>query len=48
DSRYTVTDLDKPDSRSEATGRELMDHGITVEIPNRPGAGVITYKIITN
>jgi alpha-galactosidase len=45
EAKYTVTNLDKPEAKYQATGRELMDRGVTVEIPDRPGAVVITYKV---
>ncbi|MBI2927600.1 MAG: alpha-galactosidase [Verrucomicrobia bacterium] len=43
DTRYTVTNLDAPEPR-ELTGRELMEIGLQVELPERPSAAVITYK----
>ena len=43
DARYTVTDLDRNEPRV-VTGRELIDPGLRVEIANRPGAAIVTYK----
>jgi alpha-galactosidase len=40
---YTVTDLDEGQPRS-MSGRELLDPGLTVTIPSRPGAALLTYK----
>jgi alpha-galactosidase len=42
DSRYTLRDLDQPATR-EATGRELMEKGLSIAIQEQPGAVVITY-----
>ena len=47
-SKYTVTNLDKADAKYEATGRELMEKGVAVEIAERPGAVVVKYKAIKN
>ncbi len=41
--RYTVTDLDR-NVPHVTTGRELIDPGLRVEIPQRPGAAIVTYK----
>ncbi len=43
DGCYTVRDMDTPGS-NEATGRELMEGGVVIRIPDRPGAVMITYK----
>ena len=42
--RYTVTDLDVPDTPREMTGDELLDKGLPVEIASRPGAAIFTYQ----
>lgn len=39
-----MADLDSADSK-EMTGRELMDHGLLIAIPDRPGAKLVTYKM---
>jgi alpha-galactosidase len=40
---YTLTNLDT-DVLCEATGKDLMEKGLTVEIKAKPGAAVITYR----
>jgi alpha-galactosidase len=42
DAKYAVTDLDSNQPR-EMTGRELMDTGLLVTLPNKPAASVIIY-----
>ena len=42
--RYTITDLDAPENPRNITGSELMDKGLTVDIPSRPGAALFLYK----
>ena len=41
---YTVVDRDENRPR-EMSGRALMETGLAVSIPDRPGAAVITYKV---
>jgi alpha-galactosidase len=41
---YVVMDLDRPNETVTLTGKELMEHGLLVNIPARPGAAVFTYK----
>ena len=43
DARYVVNDLDN-DRPQEMTGRELMDKGLLIAIPEKPGAVLITYQ----
>ena len=43
DAHYTVKNMDAQNS-NEMTGRELMENGLVVRIPGKPGAVVITYK----
>jgi hypothetical protein len=38
-----VTDLDR-DTSTTLTGRELLDEGLPVEMRERPGAALITYR----
>ena len=45
DATYTITNFDEPGTTT-ATGRELMEKGLRVEIENLPGAVVFTYKKI--
>ena len=40
---YVLTNLDGGDAK-EASGSELMDPGLLVDIQDQPGAAVITYK----
>jgi hypothetical protein len=40
---YTLTNFDVAGT-TEMTGRELMDQGIPVNISDRPGAAIVTYK----
>ena len=42
---YSVTDIDKG-TPVTISGRELMESGITIRLPGRPGAAIITYKRI--
>jgi alpha-galactosidase len=41
--RYAVTDVDSGAS-VEATGHDLMEKGLAVTIPARPGAALVTYR----
>ena len=41
---YALTDLDVHRNPTEYTGRQLMDQGLAIHIPDQPGAVVITYK----
>ena len=43
DAHYVVTDMDTHDS-NERVGRELMEAGLVVHIPDKPGAVIMTYK----
>ncbi|MBN1817494.1 MAG: GH36 C-terminal domain-containing protein, partial [Sedimentisphaerales bacterium] len=43
DLRYTVTDFDKEKS-SVIDGRTLLEKGLSVDIPAKPGAVVILYS----
>jgi len=40
---YTVTDVDEHRG-CEISGRELMEIGLDINVPDRPGAVVVTYK----
>ncbi len=40
---YVVTDLDSRESK-RMTGRELMNDGLPVHLPQRPGAALIVYR----
>ena len=46
DARYTIADLDT-DQHTQMTGRELMEHGLLITIPEAPGAALITYRQLT-
>jgi alpha-galactosidase len=41
--RYIVSDLDTGQER-QMTGRDLMEDGLLITIPERPGAALLTYK----
>ena len=41
--QYEITDLDAA-GKARATGRELVEKGLTVEIKAKPGAAVVTYR----
>ncbi len=43
DAQYVVAEVDADRSR-QITGRELMETGLLITIPERPGAALITYK----
>jgi alpha-galactosidase len=43
EARYKLTNFDS-DVPIEATGRDLMEKGLTVEIKDKPGAAVIIYQ----
>jgi alpha-galactosidase len=43
DAHYTVIDLDV-DQPQRRSGQELMEEGLLIRIPHRPGAVVITYQ----
>lgn len=42
--RYTVKDLDSRRA-VELTGRDLMDDGLPVAIPETPGARILVYHL---
>jgi alpha-galactosidase len=42
---YEVTDLDTG-TPAKVSGKSLMEEGLAVEIKNKPGAAVITYRIV--
>jgi alpha-galactosidase len=44
DATYQVRDLDKPRAVTRTTGRDLMEKGLLVTIPARPGAVIIAYE----
>jgi len=46
--RYVVANLDKPDSTQEFNGTELIETGLAVNIPDKPGAAVVTYRKVGN
>ncbi len=41
--RYEITNLDTPGVQT-VSGRELMQQGIKVSLPEKPGAAVLTYR----
>ncbi|HOZ49634.1 MAG TPA: NPCBM/NEW2 domain-containing protein [Candidatus Hydrogenedentes bacterium] len=44
DVRYRVTDLDRPDSPVEVSGKDLLERGLEVTIADRPGSAFFVYK----
>ncbi len=42
--RYRLTDVDAPNASREYTGRELMETGLDVVVPGKPGAVIINYE----
>jgi len=42
---YAVTDLDDP-RPAKMTGRELIERGLTIRLPQKPGAALLTYRRI--
>ena len=45
--RYVVTDLDEPAAAKELSGRELLERGILINLPERPSARIFTYQAST-
>jgi alpha-galactosidase len=45
DAVYSLTNLDIPGTK-EISGRELLEKGLLIEIKDKPGTAVITYKAI--
>jgi alpha-galactosidase len=43
--RYLVTDLDHPRDAKTISGEELLNNGLLINIPDKPGAVVVTYKL---
>jgi alpha-galactosidase len=43
EARYAVDDVDAPGAQG-MTGRELMEHGLMVNVKDQPGAAIILYK----
>jgi hypothetical protein len=43
EARYLVTSLDPP-GRRELGGKELLEEGLPVTLPEQPGAVVFVYK----
>jgi hypothetical protein len=41
--RYTIRNLDEPDTKQEFSGRELAEKGVPVAIPQHPDAVVLLY-----
>jgi alpha-galactosidase len=47
EARYLVTDLDQPTAAKEFSGRELVEHGVQISMPDRPSARILTYQVLT-
>jgi alpha-galactosidase len=43
--KYSVVDWDEPRPR-QVTGRDLMEQGLSIHMPGKPGAAVVTYRRI--
>jgi alpha-galactosidase len=43
DARYEVTNLDVGEPQ-QVSGRELMENGLVINIADKPGAAIVTYK----
>ena len=43
---YVVTDLDQPAAPQELSGRELIERGLLVNVPERPSARLLTYHVL--
>ncbi len=46
--RYRVADLDKPETPLEFGGRELMEHGLPISLPDPRSSGILTYRRVSN
>jgi len=45
DKDYVITDVDT-DKLTRTKGRDLMDQGLTIEIAQKPGAGLLSYAVV--
>ena len=45
DTNYEITNLDGGEPQ-QASGRELMDKGLVINIADKPGAAVVAYKMV--
>jgi len=43
DARYIVTDLDDPERPRQFPGRELMDRGLPITLPDRRSSAILIY-----
>jgi alpha-galactosidase len=41
--RYRITDLDRPAAPRVVSGAELLQHGLSMTLPEQPDAAVLTY-----
>ncbi|MBN2308302.1 MAG: NPCBM/NEW2 domain-containing protein [Candidatus Hydrogenedentes bacterium] len=44
DARYRLTEISSAGAAYEATGRELLDRGVLISLPDKPGAAVVLYE----
>ena len=42
--RYAVTNLDRPESVQQLTGRELMEHGLAIVLTGQRSSGLFLYR----
>ena len=43
--RYRITDIDAP-ATAEASGRELLESGLAIDLGQKPSAAIVFYKRI--
>ncbi len=41
---YQLTDFDSPNEKQVISGKDLMTKGLTIDVKDKPGAAIITYK----
>jgi len=46
--RYRVTDLDKPETPQQFGGRELMERGLPISLPDPRSSAMLTYRRVSN
>jgi alpha-galactosidase len=44
DAHYRVTNVDQPDKPLELTGKELLEKGLPISIPEKPGTAFFLYE----
>ena len=46
EARYVVKSVANPESAEEISGKDLLENGLLVSLPEKPGAAVVVYKKI--